>query len=114
MQEELGLDDGQLRSLVAALPQLLGLDFDAEVRKRARRPVASRVCVLRQSPRCSSLRRQVAPKLAALRTESDSGFCRAELAAKVLARPTLLLGLEEACPPCSARVAGQAALAHAW
>ncbi len=98
MQEELGLDDGQLRSLVAALPQLLGLDFDAEVRKRARRPVASRVCVLRQSPRCSSLRRQVAPKLAALRTESDSGFCRAELAAKVLARPTLLLGLEEACP----------------
>ena len=56
------------------------------------------VCVLRQSPRCSSLRRQVAPKLAALRTESDSGFCRAELAAKVLARPTLLLGLEEACP----------------
>jgi len=56
------------------------------------------VCVLRQSPRCSSLRRQVAPKLAALRTESDSGFCRAELAAKVLARPTLLLGLEETCP----------------
>ena len=96
MQEELGLDDGQLRSLVAALPQLLGLDFDAEVRKEP--PVASRVCAAPESPRCSSPRRQVAPKLAALRTESDSGFCRAELAAKVLARPTLLLGLEEACP----------------
>ena len=55
MQEELRLDDGQLRSLVAALPQLLGLDFDAEVRKEPRPLQAVCVCCARASaaPLCA-------------------------------------------------------------